>query len=72
MWMPDRSGRLLPYGSENVTEAEMIYLVKKALQMMRDAGQDDGNIVIEVRRKEPRHVRFDIEVRPSYDDRTNR
>ena len=55
-----------------MTEAELIYLVKKALQMMRDAGQDDGNIVIEVRRKEPRHVRFDIEVKPSYDDRSFR
>lgn len=47
-----------------MSEAEMIYLVKKALQMMRDAGQDDGNIVIEIRRKEARHVRFDIEVKP--------
>ena len=55
---------------EVMSEAELVYLVKKALQMMRDAGQDDGNIVIEVRRKEPRHVRFDIEVKPSYDDRT--
>ena len=49
-----------------MSEAEMIYLVKKAIQMMRDAGQDDGNIVIEIRRKEPRHVRFDIEVRPPH------
>ena len=47
-----------------MSEAEMIYLVKKAMQKMRNAGQDDGNIVIEIRRKEPRHVRFDIEVRP--------
>jgi hypothetical protein len=43
--------------------AEMIYLVKKALQMMLDAGQDNGNIVIEIRRGEPRHVRFDVEVK---------
>ena len=46
--------------------AEMIYLVKKALQMMLDAGQDNGNIVIEIRRGEPRHVRFDVEVKASF------
>ena len=50
-----------------MSEAEMIHLVKKALQMMRDTGQDDGNITIEVRRKEPRHVRVDVEVRPNRD-----
>ena len=55
-----------------MSEAEMIILIKKALQTMRDMGQDDGNIVIEVRRKEPRHVRFDVEVKPSYDDRSFR
>lgn len=47
-----------------MTEAEMIILIKKALQTMRDMGQDDGNITIEIRRKEPRHVRFDVEVKP--------
>ena len=47
-----------------MSEEEAIYLVKCALQMMRNVGQDDANIVIEVRRKEPRHVRFDIEVKP--------
>lgn len=46
--------------------AEMIILVKKAIQMMMDAGQENGNIVIEIRRGEPRHVRFDVEVKPSY------
>ena len=49
-----------------MSEAEMIYLVRQALQMMRDAGQENGNIVIEIRRGEPRHVRFDIEVKPSH------
>ena len=47
-----------------MTEAEMIILIKKALQAMRDMGQDDCNITIEIRRKEPRHVRFDVEVKP--------
>ena len=47
-----------------MTEAEMIILIKKALQAMRDMGQDDGNITIEIRRKEPRHVHFDVEVKP--------
>ena len=55
-----------------MSEAEVIYLVKKALQMMRDAGQDDGNITIEIRRKEPRHVRFDVEVKPNYKDHHER
>ena len=54
-----------------MSEAELIYLVKKALQMMRDAGQDDGNIVIEIRRKEPRHVRFDVEVKPPAEKRVS-
>ena len=48
-----------------MTEAEMIILVKQALQMMRDLGQENSNIIIEVRRKEPRNVRFDIDVKPS-------
>lgn len=52
-----------------MSEAEMIYLVRKALQMMRDAGQDDGEITIEIRRKEPRHVRFDVEVKPPRENR---
>ena len=47
-----------------MTEAEAIILLKRALQTLRDIGQDDANIVIEVRRKEPRHVRFDYEVKP--------
>lgn len=47
-----------------MTEAEAIILFKRALQIMRDLGQDDANIVIEIRRKEPRHVRFDMEVKP--------
>ena len=47
-----------------MTEAEAIILFKRALQIMRDLGQDDANIVIEIRRKEPRHVRFDFEVKP--------
>lgn len=44
--------------------AEMIYLVKKALQIMLDSGQENGNITIEIRRGKPCHVRFDVEVRP--------
>ena len=44
--------------------AEMIYLVKKALQIMLDSGQENGNITIEIRRGKPGHVRFDVEVRP--------
>ena len=51
---------------ETMSIAEMIILVKKAIQMMLDAGQENGNIVIEIRRGEPRHVRFDVEVKPSY------
>lgn len=47
-----------------MTESEAIVLFKRALQIMRDIGQDDANIVIEIRRKEPRHVRFDMEVKP--------
>ena len=47
-----------------MTESEAIVLFKRALQLMRDIGQDDANIVIEIRRKEPRHVRFDMEVKP--------
>lgn len=47
-----------------MSEDEAIYLVKKAFQTMRDIGQDDANITIEVRRKEPRHIRFDMEVKP--------
>ena len=46
--------------------AEMIILVKKAIQMMLDAEQENGNITIEIRRGEPRHVRFDVEVKPSF------
>lgn len=46
-----------------MSEAELIYLVKKALQTLRDLGQDNSDIVIEVRRGEPRHVRFDMEVK---------
>lgn len=45
-----------------MSEAEMILLVKKAMQMMRDVGQRDSDIVIEIRRGEPKHVRFDLEV----------
>ena len=47
-----------------MTIAEMIVLVKRAFQMMLDAGQENGNIVIEIRRGEPRHVRFDLEIKP--------
>ena len=53
-----------------MSEEEMIYLVKQAMQSMRDIGQDDGRIVIEIRRKEARHVRFDVEVKPNYKDST--
>lgn len=52
-----------------MTIAEMIYLVKKALQMMLDAGQDNGNITVEIRRGKPVHVRFDVEVKPSFENR---
>lgn len=52
-----------------MTNAEMIFLVKKAIQMMLDMGQDNGNIVIEIRRGKPVHVRFDIEVRHTYDEK---
>ena len=55
-----------------MSEEEMIYLVKQAMQMMRDAGQDNGNITIEIRRGEPRHVRFDVEVKPNYKDHHER
>ena len=47
-----------------MSEDEAIYLIKKAFQTMRDIEQDDANIVIEVRRREPRHVRFDMEIKP--------
>lgn len=50
-----------------MSEAELIILVRKALQLLRDTGQDNSNIVIEIRRGEPRNVRFDVEVKPSYE-----
>lgn len=46
-----------------MTEAEMVILVKRALQTMRDMGQTNTDITIEVRRGEPRNVRFDVEVK---------
>jgi hypothetical protein len=49
-----------------MTDAEMIILVKQAMQMIRDMGLTNTNIVIEIRRGEARNVRFDIEVKPSY------
>ena len=47
-----------------MTEAEMIILVKQAMQTMRDLGQTNTDITIEIRRGEPRNVRFDIDVKP--------
>lgn len=43
---------------------EMIYLVKQALEIMVAAGQENGDITVEVRRGKPAHVRFDFEVKP--------
>ena len=51
-----------------MTVPEMIILVKQALQMAMDLGQTNTNIVIEIRRGEPRNVRFDVDVKPSYKD----
>ena len=48
-----------------MTDAEMIILVKRAMQMARDMGHTNTNIIIEVRRGEPRNVRFDVDVKPS-------
>ena len=53
-------------GDVEMSVAEMIYLVKKALQIMLDSGQENGNITIEIRRGKPCHVRFDVEVKPTY------
>ena len=53
-------------GDVEMSVAEMIYLVKKALQIMLDSGQENGNITVEIRRGKPCHVRFDVEVRPTY------
>jgi hypothetical protein len=50
-----------------MTEAELIHLVKKALQMARDLGQNNTNVVIEIRRGEPKNVRFDVDVKPAFD-----
>lgn len=47
-----------------MSEAEMIYLVKKAYAMMLEAEQNDGDITIEIRRGKPRHVRFEVDVKP--------
>ena len=47
-----------------MSEAEMIILVKQAMQTLRDLGQDNSDIVIEVRRGEPRNVRCDIQIKP--------
>ena len=55
-----------------MSEAEMIYLVKKAYQMMLDADQKDGNITIEIRRGEPRHVRFEVDVKPLKEEVTDK
>ena len=46
-----------------MSEAEMIYLVKKAYAMMLEAEQNDGDITIEIRRGKPRHVRFEVDVK---------
>ena len=50
-----------------MSEAELIHLVKKAMQMARDFGQDNTNVVIEIRRGEPKNVRFEIDVKPAFD-----
>ena len=49
-----------------MTEAEMIILVRQALQTLRDLGQDNSDIVIEYRRGEPRNVRCDIQIKPPH------
>lgn len=45
-------------------EYEVICLVKQAFRVMAAAGQENGNITIEVRQGEGKHVRFDFEVKP--------
>lgn len=44
-------------------EDEVIFLVRQAFRMMAAAGQENGNITIEVRQGEGKHVRFDLEVK---------
>lgn len=48
-----------------MNEAELLLLIKQALQMARDLGQTNTNIVIEIRRGEPKNVRFDVDVKPT-------
>lgn len=47
-----------------MTEAELIVLVKQALQTARDLNQDNTDITIEIRRGEPRKVLIDIVMKP--------
>ena len=49
-----------------MTDAEMTMLVKRAYQTILDMGIKNTNITIEIRRGEPRSIRFDVEVKPEY------
>ena len=51
-----------------MTEKEMMYLVRQAFGIMQAAGQENGNVTIEVRRGKAVHVRFDFEVKPKLPD----
>ena len=46
-----------------MTEKEMIHLVRQAFAVMHATGQENGNITIEVRRGKAVHVRFDLEMK---------
>ena len=48
-----------------MTEKEMMHLVRQAFAVMHATGQENGNITIEVRRGKAVHVRFDLELKAS-------
>ena len=43
--------------------SQTFQMIIDAVKIMNQIGQDNGDIHIEIRRGEPRHVRFDYEVK---------
>ena len=43
--------------------SQTFQMIIDAVRIMSETGQDNGEIRIEIRRGEPRHVRFDYEVK---------
>ena len=50
-------------------EEEAVKLFRQALNILRNVEQENGNITVEVRRGEPKHVRVDLEVKPTEENR---